>query len=106
MTRVYSHPDPAITHLVMNRLRAVGVPAVVNGLAVGRGLGEVPPIAAWSEVWVADGSPLAEVEAVLAEVTAEPTEEPEPWFCPTCEETVEGTFAVCWSCGLPASGVG
>ena len=99
MTRVFSHPDPAVTHLVRNRLEQAGVAAVIQGTALGRGMGEVPPIAAWSEVWVSDGSSLADAEAVVAEVTTEPAEAPEPWACPTCDEVVDGTFSVCWSCG-------
>jgi len=99
MTRVYSHPNPAIAHLVRNRLQQAGIVAVVNGEAFGRGMGEVPPMAAWSEVWVGDGAALADVEAVVAEVTAEPDEAPVSWTCPTCDTLVDGTFAVCWSCG-------
>ena len=102
MTRVYSHPDPAIAHLVLNRLQQLGVDAVVRGEALGRGMGEVPPIAAWAEVWVADGARLADVEAVVAEVTAEPASEPEPWFCALCGETIDAVYIACWSCGSPA----
>jgi hypothetical protein len=99
MTRVFSHPDPAITHLVLNRLEQLGVDAVIQGEANGRGMGEVPPIAAWSEVWVADGASLADVEAAVAEVTAEPEATPASWTCPTCDEVVDGQFSVCWACG-------
>lgn len=99
MTRVFSHPDPAVTHLVRNRLQQAGVLAVVNGEALGRASGEVPPIAAWSEVWVPDGSPFEAVSAVVEEATAEPSETPEPWSCPTCDEVVDGAFGVCWACG-------
>ena len=99
MTRVYSHPDPSVAHLVRNRLEQAGIPAVLNGESYGRGMGEVPPVAAWSEVWVAEGAPLADVEAVVAEVTAEPAETSDPWACPTCDEVVDGAFSVCWACG-------
>lgn len=98
MPLVYSHPDPSITHLVRNALEQIGVTAVVQGERPGAALGEVPPIAAWSEVWVPDGARLDEVEAVVAEVTGEP-EAGEPWTCPSCGETLEGHFGACWSCG-------
>lgn len=102
MTRVFSHPDPAITHLVLNRLQQEGVDAVVQGQAVGRGMGEVPPIAAWSEVWVADGASLVDVQTVLAEVADGSASIAEPWTCLTCDEVVEGQFNVCWACGTVA----
>ena len=99
MTRVYTHPDPAITHLVQNAIEQIGVAAVVRGERYGAALGEVPPVAAWSEVWVPDGSRLDEVRALVAEVTAEP-EASDPWTCPACGEDVGGTFGACWSCGV------
>ena len=100
MTRVFSHPDPSITHLVLNRLQQEGIDAVIRGLAVGRGMGEIPPIAAWSEVWVA-GDPTAEaVRAVVAEVTSAPPPDAD-WTC-ACGETMEGQFATCWACGAEA----
>ena len=102
MIRVFSHPDPAITHLVLNRLRQEGVDAVIQGEALGRGMGEIPPIAAWSELWVADGAPLANVEAIVSEITAEPSAPLAPWTCPACGESVEGQFGECWACGHAA----
>ncbi|HIG74841.1 MAG TPA: DUF2007 domain-containing protein [Bacteroidetes bacterium] len=101
MTRVYSHPDPSITHLVQNALRSAGIDAVVQGERHGAAMGEVPPIAAWSEVWVGDGAALEAARAVVAEVTREPAETPSPWTCALCGETVEGQFGACWSCGNP-----
>ena len=67
----------------------------------GAAMGEVPPIAAWSEVWVGDGAALEAARAVVEEVTREPAETPSPWTCSLCGETVEGQFGACWSCGHP-----
>lgn len=102
MTRIYSHPDPAITHLVRNALEQIGVPAVVQGERPGAAMGEIPPMAAWSEVWVSDDARLDDARAVVAEITAEPAPHAEPWECPACGEWVEGQFAACWSCGAAA----
>ena len=97
MTRVYSNPDPSIAHLVRNAIDEIGVPAVVRGDGSVT-LTEVPGTAAWAEVWVPDES-VAAVAPIVAEVTAEPTVAPETWTCPTCDEVVDGSFAVCWACG-------
>ncbi len=102
MTRVYSHPDPAITHLVRNALEQIGVTAIVRGERNGAAMGEVPPVAAWSEVWVPDDARLDEVQAVVDEATAEVPTDAEPWTCPACGEEVGGQFAVCWACGTPS----
>ena len=100
MTRVYSHPDPSIAHLVHNRIVQLGVPAVIQGNRAGAAMGEVPPIAAWSEVWVPD-SAVDQVAAVVAEVTTEPDGAAESWTC-ACGETLDGAFGMCWSCGTDA----
>ena len=102
MPRVYSHPDPAITHLVQGALANAGIDAVVQGERPGAAMGEVPPIAAWSEVWVGDGDRLADAQSIVALVTAEPDADAQPWTCPSCGETVESQFAQCWSCGADA----
>lgn len=102
MTRIYSHPDPALTHLVRNALEQIGVEAVVHGERPGAAMGEIPPVAAWSEVWVPDDARLDDARAVVAEVTAEAAPDIEPWTCADCGETVGGQFGACWSCGAPA----
>ena len=99
MTRVYSNPDPAITHLVQGALVDAGISAMVKGERPGAAMGEIPPIAAWSEVWVADGDRLEDARAIVAEVMAEPEAGGEPQTCPACGETSEPQFASCWSCG-------
>ncbi|GAB5534209.1 MAG: hypothetical protein Rubg2KO_04580 [Rubricoccaceae bacterium] len=102
MTRVYSNPDPAIAHLVRNAIDEIGVPVVVKGDGTVT-LTEVPNAAAWAEVWVsADGDRMDEVLALVRDVTEDAPSSTEPWTCPSCGEIVDGTFAVCWSCGAEA----
>lgn len=96
MPIVYSNPDPSITHLVRNALENAGIDAVIQGQRPGAAMGELPPVAAWSEVWVTDR--VDEARAIVAEVT---TDAPagEPWTCGACGETLEAHFGMCWSCG-------
>ena len=102
MTRVYSNPDPSITHLVQGALANAGIDAVVQGERPGAAMGEVPPIAAWSEVYVRDGERLAEAQALVALVTAEPDADAAGWTCASCGEPNEAQFGECWSCGASA----
>ena len=102
MTRIYTHPDPAITHLVQGALANAGIRAVVQGERPGAAMGEVPPIAAWSEVFVQDGERLTEAREIVALVTAEPDAEARDWTCSQCGETNEAQFAECWNCGADA----
>ena len=98
MVRVYSHPDPGIAHLVRNALSQRGIDAVLRGERYGAALGEVPPIAAWSEVWVGDPARLDEAVAVVAETVA-PAPSGDAWTCAACGEMSEGQFGACWRCG-------
>lgn len=99
MTLVYSNPNPAIARLVWNALDAEGIPAVVRGASNGAAGGELPPVAAWAEVWVADDGRLADSRALVAEATAEPDPTAALWTCPACGETSEAHFGACWNCG-------
>ena len=100
MTLVYTHPDPAIASLVTNGLENEGIVALVKGDALGAALGEVPPIAAWVEVWIEDDSRADDARAVVREATADVAPTPD-WTCVSCGETVEGQFGACWKCGTP-----
>jgi hypothetical protein len=100
MTLVYSNPDPSVAHLVRNAMDQIGIPAVVKGDGT-VSLTEIPGVASWAEVWVSAGNRMDEVDQIIREVTGAPTST-EPWTCPSCGEEVEGTFAVCWSCGAEA----
>lgn len=103
MPRVYSHPDPAVAHLVRGALDNAGIAAHVQGEGLGAAMGEIPPIAAWAEVWILDPARTEEAVAIVAESIPRDDEAAAPeWTCPTCGETVEGQFASCWQCGSPA----
>ena len=102
MIRVFSHPDPAIAALVAGELDAEGIDATVRGTSYGAAMGELPPVAAWAEVWIADADRLADAAALARRAMADDAVETAPWTCPSCGETVDGVFAACWACGTPA----
>ena len=103
MPRVYSHPDPSVAHLVRGALADAGIEAHVRGDHLGAAMGEVPPIAAWAEVWIRDAGRAEDAAAIVERSTPREGEADAPsWACASCGETVEGQFAACWSCGAPA----
>ena len=105
MIRVFSHPDPAIAALVAGAMDDAGIAATVRGTAYGAAGGELPPAAAWSEVWIADAAQRADAEALARDAMAgEPLAGgTAPWTCATCGETVDGVFGACWACGAPTA---
>lgn len=104
MVCAFSHPDPSIATLVQHALENEGIDAVVRNTALGAALGEVPPIAAWAEVWIADEARLDEAHA-LARTSMARDETATPWTCPSCSEPQEAAFGACWQCGTAAPAV-
>ena len=99
MTRVFSHPDPAIASLVAGALDAEGIAATVRGTAYGAAGGELPPAASWAEVWIADDARQADAEALARRAMSDDAADSAPWTCPACGETSDGVFGACWACG-------
>ena len=99
MTRIYSTPNAPVAHLVRHALEADGIRGDVRGETRAAFVGEIPPIEAWVEVWVADGDAEA-ADRIAREITSEATDG-EPWTC-ACGETLDAVFATCWSCGAAA----
>ena len=101
MQKVYAHPDIGMVHLAKNTLANHGIEAIIKGehLAGVAGGGSAWN-EAWVELWVADDAQAVEAARIIDEATLpEGTTDEAPWTCPSCGETVEAQFAVCWNCG-------
>ena len=99
MTRIYSTPNAPVAHLVRHALEQDGIAAEVRGETRAAFVGEVPPIEAWVEVWVADANAV-EADRIARTFTADPPDA-DPWAC-ACGEAVDAVFATCWACGASA----
>jgi hypothetical protein len=85
-------------YLVLHRLEQAGIAArVLNEHAQG-GLGEIPFLQAYPEVWV-----MKEADAVRAQtvLTAFESAEVPPGkvYCSECGEESPRSFEICWHCG-------
>jgi len=98
--RVYTAADPLLVGHVEALLEGRGIRCVVRNRHLASGVGELPPIEVWPEVWVSDEDAFA-AERLVAELDANPAPGAE-WQCPECGERIEGQFAVCWRCGAEA----
>jgi GlpG protein len=62
-------------------------------------VGEVPFVAAYPELWIANDDDYERAVSLLAEYRSGPSPGGTPdWTCPACRETVPGNFASCWNC--------
>lgn len=60
--------------------------------------GELPPISAMSELWVADNNQYDKAMKLIQENSL-PPQPSVSWKCSRCGEQLEGQFTTCWHCG-------
>jgi len=85
-----------------NLLKSEGIDAFIKNEFLGSILGEMPFQEVWPELWVKNDMDLDRARQLIAETIVEESPS-EPWTCQHCGNDNEGQFAVCWSCGQPAS---
>ena len=98
MQRVYTAESVVqVTH-VKNMLEAAGVRSELRNHGLTGGVGEIPFLETWPELWTAalDAPRARELieEALHGDASGET-----PWTCAGCGERIEGQFVVCWQCG-------
>ncbi len=78
-------------------LEESGVSAFVDGAAASTALSHVGAALGGVRLFVR-AADATQASAIVEEVHAGLDVSAEAWFCGTCQESVEGTFRVCWSC--------
>ncbi len=99
MLRLYTAADLPEAHLVAQLLERTGIAARVFNEHAQGGLGEIPFIHAWPEVWVIEDADLPRAQQVLDVWRRAPPVAPRR--CRACGEDNPGTFETCWHCGMP-----
>ena len=84
-------------------LEANHIPCFMKNEHLIGGVGEIPPLECWPELWIVEDFQLEKarvlVEAfVRADGMADRAPGPD-WRCEGCGETIEGQFTECWNCG-------
>jgi len=99
MERVYSCEHPLTAQHIKNLLINENIQCIVKNEAVQSAVGEVPPIAAWPEIWIVDSQDKEKAKALIkSHVEAEASLSTEEWQCENCNETNDGNFNICWNC--------
>jgi len=98
MKRVYTAETVfQVTH-IKNVLEAAGVRTELRNQRLTGGVGEIPFLETWPELWAAELDVPRARELIEESVHGDGTIE-SPWSCTGCGERIEGQFAVCWQCG-------
>ncbi len=99
MERVYTTQDLAMLSHLRNALAAQGIECVLRGQHLLGGVGELPPIECWPELWVLDDRQVTAAKLHIDTLFAMTVKEETPWTCAACGEECPGAFTDCWSCG-------
>lgn len=103
MLKVYEAEQVIDAELVCRMLERRGIAAFVFGEHTFNAPGVNP--FAWPEVWVAEDGDYAAARVLVHDYEcSRRSEEPGAyrWYCRSCGEMNEGSFAVCWCCGQGA----
>ena len=98
MLKVYTCDNIMQAGLVKSRLESSGITCLLKNESLAGGIGELPPIECWPEVWITDDSDLVQARRIIDAMQPETGVVCESWKC-KCGETIEGQFTHCWNCG-------
>ena len=94
--KLFTAGDIIEAHLLQAFLRSKGVDAVIKNESLQTGLGELPFVESWPEVWLIQARDWDKAHQLLAGfISGETIGE---WSCPICGERNPDTFELCWVC--------
>ena len=99
MEMVYTSQDFTLLGHLQSELEGQGIECVVRGQHLLGGIGELPPIECWPELWVVDKGQGPEARAHIEALLAPAKSKGSPWICDGCGEENPVTFSECWHCG-------
>ncbi|HWQ39677.1 MAG TPA: DUF2007 domain-containing protein [Burkholderiales bacterium] len=97
MVKVYSAPTLPDAHLIAALLAQEGIEARVFNENAQGGLGEIPFMHAWPEVWVVEERDAERARKVIRSLEHADTRR--QVVCGACGESSPSTFQLCWNCG-------
>lgn len=94
--KLFTAGDIIEAHLLQAFLRSQGIDAVIRNESLQTGLGELPFVELWPEVWLIRVRDRDKARQLLAGfISGETIGE---WSCPICGERNPDTFELCWVC--------
>jgi len=94
--KLFTAGDIIEARLFQAFLRSQGIDAVIKNESLQTGLGELPFVELWPEVWLIRVRDRDKARQLLAGfISGETIGE---WSCPICGERNPDTFELCWVC--------
>ncbi len=97
MKKLYIASDIIEARLLDSILRSQGLSSIVRNESLQGGIGELPYVEIWPEIWIKNLNDWEAAQELLKGFTKINPEE--DWVCSNCQESNPGSFKTCWSCG-------
>ena len=96
MKKLYVAGDIIEAQLLNSLLKAQGISSLIKNEGLQSGVGELPFVEMWPEVWIIEPKDWFSATCVLKSL--KPPDTFEDWICGRCSVPNPGTFETCWSC--------
>lgn len=111
MRKIYENADFTQVGYYQSILEEAGIPTFLKNLGASMGMGEIPFVEVYPELWVVNDEDYDRAIDVLEpyyaqHMAAAPVEAMPNWYCSACGVEVEGGFDECWKCGAMRPGAG
>jgi len=93
---VYRHENRLFVGNVKNILEHEGIVTILRNEFASGGVGELSFLDSWPELWVMDDTDYDAARKIIASMSEPKTGK--DWVCPTCNETNDPSFEICWKC--------
>ena len=94
--KLYTAADIIEAQLVQKLLASEGITTSLKNENLQSGVGELPFVAMWPELWLLNLHDLARAQQVLNEFVNRNVAS--DWVCTICNECNPGSFEICWMC--------
>ena len=94
--KLYTAADIIEAQLVQKLLASEGITTSLKNENLQSGVGELPFVEMWPELWLLDFHHVDRARQVLKEFVDRNTAP--DWVCTTCNEQNPGSFEICWIC--------
>lgn len=99
MKHIYTHIEYSRVGHYQAVLEEKGIQTLVKNKDAAIGMGEIPVVEIWPELWVVNDEDFEKAVEILKELNDVLERKIEPWVCQNCGKTVEYGFGECWNCG-------
>jgi len=90
---------------IKNLLEQNGIHCFLQNQNLSAGIGELPPIECWPEVWIENDEDYDKSLAIIKAISATQKNEQSDWVC-HCGEENTGYFFSCWRCSSDRPNIG